>query len=98
MFQSFYNIDVTGRLDDVTMASLGTPRCTVMDMITEWTGHGRVENFNLATRWTKNELTWNVTKFPSNDISEDLVLQTMERAFKVWENHANLRFYKVYKH
>ena len=50
------------------------------------------DNYNLRIRWEKNRLTWRVTKFPSNDLSEELVLSTMERAFSVWEAHADLKF------
>ena len=46
-------------------------------------------------RWDKNKLTWRVTKFPSNDLSDDLVLATMERAFSVWEKHADLKFFQT---
>ena len=36
-----------------------------------------------------------MTKFPSNDLSDDLVLATMERAFSVWEKHADLKFFQT---
>ena len=95
MFRSYYGLDLTGKLDDNTVASIHTPRCTVMDMLSGWDGRGKVENFNIRDRWDKKELTWRVTKFPDNDLSPDQVIETMERAFKVWEQHADLRFYQV---
>ena len=95
MFQSYYGLDLTGKLDENTVASIHTPRCTVLDMLGGWDGRSKVENYNLRDRWDKKELTWRVTKFPSNDLSPELVNQTMERAFKVWETHANLKFYQV---
>ena len=54
-----------------------------------------MDNFNLATKWDKQRLTWRVTKFPSNDISEELVITTMERAFSVWAKYADLTFIEV---
>ena len=88
MFQSFYGLDTTGRLDEATIATIYTPRCTIVDTMEK-------ANFRTAERWEKNELSWRVTKFPSNDVTEDLVVQTMERAFSVWEKHANLRFFQA---
>lgn len=92
MFQSYYGLDTTGRLDEATLASVHTPRCTIMDLVEEWDGQSRVANYNVRSRWEKNRLTWRITKFPSNDLSEELVIRTMERAFSVWEAHADLKF------
>ena len=63
-----------------------------MDLVEEWDGQSRLANFNVRSKWEKNRLTWRVTKFPSNDLSEELVIRTMERAFSVWEAHADLKF------
>ena len=63
--------------------------------IQEFSKDSRLENFNLATKWEKQTLTWRVTKFPSNDISDDLVIRTMERAFSVWAKYADLTFIEV---
>ena len=54
-----------------------------------------MDNFNLATKWDKQRLTWRVTKFPSNDLSDELVISTMERAFSVWAKYADLTFIEV---
>ena len=51
MFQSYYSLDLTGKLDEATIASIHTPRCTVLDMVTEWDGRSKVENFNLRDRY-----------------------------------------------
>ena len=77
------------------MANILTPRCTVRDLIQEFSKDSRLDNFNLATKWEKKTLTWRVTKFPSNDLGDDLVIRTMERAFSVWANYADLTFIEV---
>ena len=77
------------------MANILTPRCTVRDLIQEFSKDSRLDNFNLATKWEKQTLTWRVTKFPSNDISDELVIRTMERAFSVWAKYADLTFIEV---
>ena len=46
----------------------------------------------LQRKWDKNRLTWQITKFPSNDLPEKLVIKSLERAFSVWEAHADLQF------
>ena len=63
--------------------------------VQEFNKDSRLENFNLATKWEKQRLTWRVTKFPSNDLSDDLVIRTMERAFSVWSKYADLTFIQV---
>merc|ERR1719411_1792536 len=95
MFQSFYGLDLTGELDEGTVANILTPRCTVKDLLQEFSKDTRLDNFNLATKWEKQTLTWRVTKFPSNDISDELVIRTMERAFSVWAKYADLTFIEV---
>ena len=95
-FQSFYNLDVNGQLDENTMKNMKVPRCTVKDLVKDWAGgQTKIANFNLGERWTKNVLTWRVTKFPGNDLTQDLVIQTLKRAFKIWEKHADLKFYET---
>ena len=70
-----------------------------------------LENFNIRTRWDKNVLSWRVlalqrctplhrcyvqvTKLPSNDLDESRVRQTLQRAFRVWERHADLKFFEA---
>ena len=74
-------------------ADLGSLYCTVC--VQEFSKESRLDNFNLATKWEKQTLTWRVTKFPSNDLSDDLVISTMERAFSVWAKYADLTFIEV---
>ena len=54
-----------------------------------------LDNYNLRAKWEKQRLTWRVTKFPSNDLSPELVIRTMERAFSVWAKYADLTFIEV---
>ena len=58
-------------------------------------GGAQLDTFNLVTKWEKQRLTWRVTKFPSNDLSPELVIRTMERAFSVWAKYADLTFIEV---
>lgn len=43
-------------------------------------------------KWPKKELTWRVTKLPSNGMPANLVDLAMMRAFAVWEKYADLKF------
>ena len=132
MFQSYYGLDLTGRLDDMTMSAVHTPRFSHTNIFLQvakyfywtWQVHGdgpgesvgreepggqlqppqqvgpgqvqdHVSRVTVRVRWDKNKLTWRVTKFPSNDLSDDLVIATMERAFSVWEKHADLKFFQT---
>jgi len=93
-FQSFYGLQVTGELDADTLANLvAVPRCTIKDLIKDpQSGEKVVANFSLGDRWEKNELTWFLTKGPANDLSDSQVRETLERAFRVWERVADLKF------
>jgi len=93
-FQSFYGLEVTGDLDPDTLANLvAVPRCTIKDLIKDpQSGQKVVANFRLGDRWEKNELTWFLTKGPANDLSDSQVRETLERAFRVWERVADLKF------
>ena len=55
----------------------------------------QLSNFTLKSKWEKQTLTWRVTKFPSNDLSPQLVLRSMKRAFSIWAKHADLTFIEV---
>ena len=52
----------------------------------------KLGNYTLQNKWDKNKLTWRVTKFPTNDLTKELVILSLERAFSVWEAHADLKF------
>ena len=45
-FQSFYNLDVNGELDEQTMKNIKVPRCTVKDLVKDWAG-GQTKIANL---------------------------------------------------
>ena len=91
----FAGLDLTGQLDENTVANILTPRCTVKDLLKEFNKDARIENFNLRSKWEKKTLTWRVTKFPSNDVSDELVNRTMEMAFSLWSTYADLTFIQV---
>ena len=68
-------------------------RCSNVDLVMDYsTGKMKLAQFSLGSRWDRNALTWRVTKFPRNDLGEDKVLDTMRRAFSIWERSANLTF------
>lgn len=43
-------------------------------------------------RWRKRQLTWRVTKFPSNGLPKHLVRHALRHSFQVWARHADLDF------
>ena len=95
-FQAFSGLPVTGSVDQDTRAEIGRPRCTNRDIRfgPSWAQFDQKEkaSYQLNNRWGKNRLTWRITKFASNDLPDDLVVKTMNRAFAVWERHADLGF------
>ena len=58
MFQSYYGLDLTGRLDDMTMSAVHTPRCRVQCIKiffrkspNIFTGRGRCTVMDLVSQW-----------------------------------------------
>eukprot|EP00088_Acartia_fossae_P022677 TRINITY_DN23817_c0_g1_i3.p1 TRINITY_DN23817_c0_g1~~TRINITY_DN23817_c0_g1_i3.p1 ORF type:complete len:313 (-),score=47.60 TRINITY_DN23817_c0_g1_i3:90-1028(-) len=94
LMQTFYGLDPSGDLDDHTLQNMKVPRCTMKDRIGELIAGQPATNadFNLVDKWDKNHLTWRVVKYPSNDLGEERVRQTLRRAFSVWERYADLKF------
>lgn len=94
-FQAFAGLNQTGILDPLTVELMGTPRCGVQDII----GHGatakrRKKRYVLqGSRWRVNHLTYRTTKYPATDrLSKREVDETIDKAFKMWEEATGLTF------
>ncbi|XP_033126745.1 matrix metalloproteinase-16-like [Anneissia japonica] len=93
LMQSFANINNTGLIDGNTLAKMRMPRCGNPD--SDGAESLRKKRYNLAgPRWKKRSLTYRIARF-TEDFSQILVEQEIERAFKVWSDVTPLTFRKV---
>lgn len=91
-FQSYFHLNVTGKLDTETREEMSKPRCGNAD---EFEGTGRtVQAFRTGSKWRRTSLTY---RFLSNslDMSEAAMKATFRRAFKFWSDVTPLTFREV---
>jgi matrix metalloproteinase-14 (membrane-inserted) len=100
-FQDFAGLELTGKLDAVTLELMKLPRCGVKDIIgtaTAETGssHSRRKRRYAVQgrRWIKRRLTWAVNKY-TKKISKQQVDKTVKRAFDMWAEASGLEFDQV---
>jgi matrix metalloproteinase-14 (membrane-inserted) len=100
-FQHFAGLELTGKLDAVTLELMKLPRCGVKDTIgtaTAETGsrHSRRKRRYAiqGSRWSERRLTWAVNKY-TKKISKQQVDQTVKRAFDMWAEASGLEFAQV---
>ena len=87
-FQANFGLEVNGLLDEATIAEMKKPRCAVTD------GQKSEEetlNYTLVSKWDKNELTWKITKYPENNLSESKCRETITQAMQMWQDVADLK-------
>ncbi|XP_043928494.1 stromelysin-1-like [Protopterus annectens] len=85
--QRFFGLNVTGKLDNGTLAMMKKPRCGVPD----------IANYAFLQdnpKWNKNVLTYRIENY-TPDLRTAEVDQTMQKAFKVWSDNIPLNFSKV---
>nr|XP_060627032.1 matrix metalloproteinase-27-like [Anolis sagrei ordinatus] len=85
--QRFYNLNVTGKLDDDTLKVMQQPRCGVPD----------VGQYVLASPgWKKNKLTYRIVNY-TPDMRQVDVVTAIQKAFEVWSTVTPLSFRRVHK-
>lgn len=84
-FQEFYHLQITGMLDDATLALMEMPRCGFPDL-GEYVVSGR--------KWGKNNLTYCFQNF-TPDIPSAQIEQAIAQAFSLWCAKTPLTFTQV---
>ncbi|XP_040196150.1 matrix metalloproteinase-18-like [Rana temporaria] len=85
--QRFFGMRVTGRLDNGTMTMMKAPRCGMPDMAEVRAVPGR-------PRWRQTSLTYRILNF-TPDLPQNLVNDSIKRAFDVWSQVTPLTFNQV---
>ncbi|XP_043928521.1 matrix metalloproteinase-18-like isoform X2 [Protopterus annectens] len=85
--QTFFGLEVTGKLDPKTLDIMKTPRCGVPDI-------GNYRTFPGQPKWKKKDLTYRVENYTPDMATAD-VDNAIVRAFQVWSNVTPLTFKKV---
>lgn len=99
-FQHFAGIELTGKLDKVTLQLMQLPRCGVRDTIGAGAESRRRRRRRYAlegSRWRKPVLTWAITKYPENQklLTNQQVDEAVDRALEMWGAVSSLKFQRV---
>ncbi|KAJ7995443.1 hypothetical protein DPEC_G00244620 [Dallia pectoralis] len=87
--QSFFRLQVTGRLDDDTMELMSMARCGVPDV-------GEYNLFPRNLKWSKNNLTFRIVNY-TPDLKKSDVDQAIRRALNIWAGVTPLTFKKLHE-
>jgi peptidoglycan hydrolase-like protein with peptidoglycan-binding domain len=89
-FQKFNNLQVTGELDEATLALMSKPRCGFPD-----TRRKFVADFVLqGNKWTTNALTYGFQNF-STDLTQAQIRNAIQQALTKWSAVTPLTFTEV---
>ncbi|XP_014715508.1 collagenase 3 [Equus asinus] len=86
--QSFFGLEVTGKLDDNTLDIMKKPRCGVPDV-------GEYNVFPRTLKWPKMNLTYRIVNY-TPDLTHSEVEKAFKKAFKVWSDVTPLNFTRLY--
>ncbi|KAM8976421.1 matrix metalloproteinase-18-like [Pelodytes ibericus] len=86
--QTFFGLEVTGKLDTDTMEMMQLPRCGFTDVAEFSTFPGRPV-------WKKKDLTYRIVNY-TPDLTREEVDRAIQRALKVWSDVTPLTFTRVY--
>ena len=82
---TYYDRPVLGEMNQETYAKMNMPRCGMSDN----GGHAfdvrRKKRYSLGPEWTKTDLTYRIDN-TTPDLSPGEVIDTIERAFKVFQS------------
>ncbi|KAJ8368811.1 hypothetical protein SKAU_G00088390 [Synaphobranchus kaupii] len=85
--QEFFGLEVTGHLNQQTLAQMKTARCGVPD----------VDNYNFypdRPKWRNHTIRYRIAKY-TPDLRREQVENSFRMALKMWSDAAPLRFLKV---
>ncbi|XP_005853076.2 PREDICTED: collagenase 3-like, partial [Myotis brandtii] len=86
--QSFFGLEVTGKLDDKTLDIMKKPRCGVPDV-------GEYNVFPRTLKWSKMNLTYRIVNY-TPDMTHSEVEKAFKKAFKVWSDVTPLNFTRLH--
>ncbi|KAK2828862.1 hypothetical protein Q5P01_019896 [Channa striata] len=88
--QRFFGLNITGTLDNETLAIMKKPRCGVPDV-----KMARFSTFGNNQKWQKNTITYRIENYtPDMTVAE--VDDSIEKALQVWAKVTPLRFTRIY--
>ncbi|KAJ8257149.1 hypothetical protein COCON_G00193010 [Conger conger] len=85
--QSFFGLEVTGKLDKNTLEMMNQSRCGVSDI-------SRYGHFHGKPKWEKTTITYRVTRY-TRDLTESEVDSTLAKAFKLYSDITPLNFEQI---
>ncbi|KFO86872.1 Collagenase 3 [Buceros rhinoceros silvestris] len=85
--QTFFGLEVTGKLDEETYELMQKPRCGVPDV-------GEYNFFPRKLKWSKTNLTYRIMNYTS-DLRRAEVDRAFKKAFKVWSDVTPLNFTRI---
>ncbi|XP_053702196.1 collagenase 3-like [Synchiropus splendidus] len=88
--QRFFGLEITGSLDENTLAAMKMPRCGVSDIPI-----ARFSTFANDLKWNKNSLTYRIVSY-TPDMSPAEVDDSIGKALQVWAKVTPLRFTRIY--
>ncbi|CAH2225384.1 collagenase 3 [Pelobates cultripes] len=85
--QSFFGLEVTGKLDEDTMEIMKQPRCGVPDI-------GEYNFFPRKLKWHRNNITYRIVNY-TPDLTHADVDRVIKKALKVWSDVTPLNFTRL---
>ncbi|MEE6472875.1 hypothetical protein FKM82_009757 [Ascaphus truei] len=85
--QSFFGLEITGKLDEDTMDMMKQPRCGVPDV-------GEYNFFPRKLKWSRYNLTYRIENY-TPDLPPADVDKAIKKAFKVWSDVTPLNFTRL---
>ncbi|OCT96146.1 collagenase 3 [Xenopus laevis] len=85
--QSFFGLEVTGKLNEDTLDIMKQPRCGVPDV-------GQYNFFPRKLKWPRNNLTYRIVNY-TPDLSTSEVDRAIKKALKVWSDVTPLNFTRL---
>ncbi|XP_075448528.1 matrix metalloproteinase-18-like isoform X1 [Ascaphus truei] len=88
LMQEFFSLNVTGKMNQVTMEMMEKPRCGVND----------INNYSTnpkSSAWQKMDLTYRILNF-TPDMAQADVERSIKRALQVWSDVTTLKFTRFY--
>ncbi|XP_025414182.1 stromelysin-2-like isoform X2 [Sipha flava] len=89
-FQSFFGLNLTGRLDNDTLHLMSKPRCGNQD-VGEFVPTRTRRYISHNRKWEINDLTYNIIKYPKQ-LDKSVIDSEIRRAFDLWSEVTPLRF------